>query len=196
MDWLASVDEDRIHLSVVTLAELRHGIEPLSPGTRRGRLEQWLSSDLAQRFAARILPVDAVIADRWGRVLAQAEASGRAAGGMDALVAATAGYFYLTLVTRNVSQSNAHETHINPPTPTNFTHSKMKGPPPPDVNFNCTDKTLARVVTLMAMDAAKIELQERGDYMEAHEITYVVGFTLEPLEFNDDWDIAENETEI
>ena len=103
MDWLASVDEDRIHLSVVTLAELRHGIEPLSPGTRRGRLEQWLSSDLAQRFAARILPVDAVIADRWGRVLAQAEASGRAAGGMDALVAATAGYFDLTLVTRNVS---------------------------------------------------------------------------------------------
>ncbi len=103
MHWLASVDEDRVHLSVVTLAELRHGIQRLSPGARRTRLEHWLQNDLAQRFATRILPVDAILADHWGRVLAQAEAVGRPAGGMDALVAATSACFDLTLVTRNVS---------------------------------------------------------------------------------------------
>ena len=37
--WLAEVDEDRVFLSVVTLAELRHGIERLADGRRRRRLD-------------------------------------------------------------------------------------------------------------------------------------------------------------
>jgi len=37
--WLSSVDEDRVFLSVVTLAELRHGIERLSDSNRRKRLD-------------------------------------------------------------------------------------------------------------------------------------------------------------
>jgi len=42
VEWLAKVDEDEVFLSVVTFAELRHGIERLAPGARRRRLDEWL----------------------------------------------------------------------------------------------------------------------------------------------------------
>lgn len=48
--WLAQVDEDEVFLSVVTFAELRHGIERLAAGARRRRLDEWLRNDLPVRF--------------------------------------------------------------------------------------------------------------------------------------------------
>ena len=45
-------------LSVVTLAEIRFGVDRLAPGRRRTRLDQWLREDLPARFEDRILPVD------------------------------------------------------------------------------------------------------------------------------------------
>jgi toxin FitB len=103
INWLAETDEDRIFLSVITLAELRHGAQRLPAGARRVRLEQWLSHDLTQRFDARVLPVNEGIADTWGRLMAAAQGVGRQAGTMDALIAATASHHSMTLVTRNVT---------------------------------------------------------------------------------------------
>lgn len=40
--WLEQVDEDRVFLSVSTLAELRHEIERLGAGAHRKRLGRWL----------------------------------------------------------------------------------------------------------------------------------------------------------
>ena len=100
-DWLAQVDEDSVFLSVVTFAELRHGIERLPPSKRRSRLDEWLRIDLPLRFEQRILAVDGAIADGWGRLVARREAAGRPIHAMDALIAATAEAHALTLVTRN-----------------------------------------------------------------------------------------------
>jgi len=99
--WLAEVDEDRVFLSVVTLAELRHGIRRMEEGHRRRRLEVWLSEEIPLRFEGRLLPVDAAVADRWGEVVARREAAGRPIGVMDAFIAATAVVHGLKLVTRN-----------------------------------------------------------------------------------------------
>ena len=99
--WLADADEDRVFLSVITLAELRHGIQRLADGNRRRRLEAWLRDELTLRFEGRLLPVDPPIADRWGEVVAQREAMGRPIGVMDAFIAATANVHQLSLVTRN-----------------------------------------------------------------------------------------------
>lgn len=101
--WLADVDEDRVFLSVVTLAELRYGIGRLADGERRRRLDAWLAHDLPLRFEGRILPIDAAVADRWGEIVAQRAAMGRPTGAMDAFLAAAAGSHGLTLVTRNVA---------------------------------------------------------------------------------------------
>jgi len=101
--WTADADEDRLFISVVTLAELRHGIERLAPGRRRKRLESWLQHDLPSRFSERVLPIDTRVADVWGRIVAQREALGRPIGAMDALIAATTQVHELTLITRNES---------------------------------------------------------------------------------------------
>ena len=101
--WLAEADEDRVFISVVTLAELRHGIERLPAGARRDRLALWLTEQVPARFEARVLPVDAEAAHCWGRVMARAQAAGRPIGTMDAFIAATAERHDLVLVTRNVS---------------------------------------------------------------------------------------------
>jgi toxin FitB len=101
--WLDEVDEDRTYLSVITIGELRKGVGRLAAGRRRDRLEQWLTSELPDRFGERMLPVDAAVADAWGRLLAQAENAGTAVGGVGALISATAKVHGLQVVTRNVT---------------------------------------------------------------------------------------------
>src|SRR3546814_3913946 len=90
MDWLASIDEEQLHLSIVSLAELRHGIERLDAGRRKTALDLWLTEQLPLRFDNRLLPVDAETADAWGRIVEAAQAAGRPIGAIDAFIAATA----------------------------------------------------------------------------------------------------------
>jgi toxin FitB len=99
--WLEEVDEDRTFLSVVTLTELRYGIERMAPGKRRNRLENWLQHELSLRFEERILNIDSAVAHACGRLVAQREKLGRPMEAMDAYLAATAEVHHLTLVTRN-----------------------------------------------------------------------------------------------
>jgi predicted nucleic acid-binding protein len=101
--WIADVDEDRVFLSVVTLAQLRYGIERLAPGQRRTRLGDWLEDELPLRFEGRILNIHLAVADTCGRLVARAEAMGRPTEAMDAFIAATAEVHGLTVVTRNIS---------------------------------------------------------------------------------------------
>jgi toxin FitB len=110
--WLSDVDEDRVFISVITLAELRNGVASLPLGRRRDRLDIWLSHDLPTRFAERILPVDSLIADSWGRISATAKNAGLSIHAMDAFLAATAHVHQLTLVTRDIADFNGTETPI------------------------------------------------------------------------------------
>jgi toxin FitB len=103
VSWLAEADEDRVFISVVTLAELRYGTDRMAAGQRRRRLDEWLREELPLRFEGRVVPIDATIADTWGRLTALREGSGRPIGVADAFIAATAEARDLTLVTRNVS---------------------------------------------------------------------------------------------
>ncbi|MFN3842116.1 MAG: type II toxin-antitoxin system VapC family toxin [Rehaibacterium terrae] len=97
--WLAERPATTLHLSVLTLGELRKGIEALPESPRKRTLLDWLEVDLPGFFAGRILPVDAAVADRWGRLLASAS---RPMHAIDSLLAATAITHGLTLVTRNL----------------------------------------------------------------------------------------------
>jgi predicted nucleic acid-binding protein len=99
--WIADTDEALVFLSVLTLGEIRNGIERLNPGKRRGRLETWLAGDLRLRFQERILIVDEGIAQRWGELSATAARKGRPVPVIDGLLAATALHHDLMLVTRD-----------------------------------------------------------------------------------------------
>ena len=89
-------------ISVISFAEVRHGVELLQSGRRRERLARWLAEELPERFENRILAIDQPIAETWGVVVARAQKAGLTLGSMDAFVAATAATRALTLVTRNV----------------------------------------------------------------------------------------------
>ena len=96
--WFSQRPATTLYLSVLTLGEIRKGIEVLPDPARRLTLLDWLETRLPAFFAGRILPIDAAVADRWGRMVAQA---GRPVPAIDSLLAATAEQHGLTLVTRN-----------------------------------------------------------------------------------------------
>jgi toxin FitB len=102
-EWLATIDEDRVFVSVITLAELRFGVARLPAGRRKTRLDEWLARELPQRFGDRLLAIDAAVADAWGHLVAARDETGRPIGVMDAFLAATARVHDLTVVTRNAS---------------------------------------------------------------------------------------------
>jgi toxin FitB len=95
--WYASVDDAELYLSVLVLGEIRKGIERARPNDPRlaRALETWLSV-VKGSFADRILPVDGLVADEWGRMSAK-----RSPPSIDALLAATAKVHGMTLATRN-----------------------------------------------------------------------------------------------
>lgn len=117
VEWLDEVDEDGVHLSVLTLGELREGVDRLAPGRRRTALDRWLREDLPDRFADRLLPVDAAVADRWGELRAAGASAGRTVPVLDGLLAATAAVHGLTVVTRNLRDFVALGVPVHDPWP-------------------------------------------------------------------------------
>lgn len=98
ISWLDQIPGEALFVSVLTLGEIRKGIESLTDKKRREKLRLWLDHELSGWFAGRVLPVDLAVADRWGRLLA---AVGRPLPTIDSLLAATALHHDLRLVTRN-----------------------------------------------------------------------------------------------
>ena len=96
--WFETINDFEIHLSVLTVGELRRGIDRLRPKdpTQATALERWLHR-LTREHADRILPVDRRVSEQWGKLSA-----GRSGSPVDVLMAATAIAHELVLVTRNV----------------------------------------------------------------------------------------------
>jgi len=98
--WFGKTPDSALHLSVLSLGEIRRGVERLPPGTRKERLRLWLEQDLPAWFEDRLLAVDRIVADRWGSLLAEV---GRPIPAIDGLLAATALAHGLRIVTRNTA---------------------------------------------------------------------------------------------
>lgn len=100
--WLEGLDQESIFLSVITIGELKRGIEKLADSKRTKTLNEWLTGDLLIRFGDQVLPIDVSVILRWGTLVANMEALGKPIPAIDSLLAATAAQFGLTFVTRNV----------------------------------------------------------------------------------------------
>ena len=115
--WIAEADESLLFFSVVTLGEIRKGITSNPNAIRRAQIENWFHS-LVDRFAARILPVDLAISNRWGHLAGTCKVKGLTLPVIDGLLAATALHHDLIFVTRNIEdvQSTGVEV-LNPWSP-------------------------------------------------------------------------------
>jgi predicted nucleic acid-binding protein len=106
--WVGTVDDLDLHMSVLTLGEIRIGIDRL-----RGRdpaqadvFAHWLG-ELRNKFADRVLAIDTRVADEWGRANAV-----RSRNTVDSLIAATARIHELTIVTRNTKDFDGCDVEV------------------------------------------------------------------------------------
>lgn len=97
-EWFEKIPEENLFISVLTLGEIRRGVELLDNIKKKSALIVWLEKDLRNRFGDRILRIDNIIADRWGYLCAY---SAKTLPVIDSLIAATALTYNLKLVTRN-----------------------------------------------------------------------------------------------
>jgi tRNA(fMet)-specific endonuclease VapC len=101
VQWVDSIDEDKLFLSAITIGEIKRGIEKLADSNRKSALAEWLEGDLLIRFIDRILPIDISVMLVWGQLTADLEKQGRPMPAIDSLIAATCLQARLDLVTRN-----------------------------------------------------------------------------------------------
>lgn len=99
--WIEGAEEELLFVSAMTVGEIRKGITALTNETRKAVLETWFSGDLLVRFEGRILAVDQIVAERWGRLAGALAKQGFPLSVVDGLLASTALQHNLTLVTRN-----------------------------------------------------------------------------------------------
>jgi toxin FitB len=97
--WFADVAEEEIFLSVLTIGEIRRGIESVRHRDldSAAALDRWLNL-LSETHGDRVVPIDRAIAEEWGRLNVPDPLPV-----VDGLLAATARVVGLTLVTRNVA---------------------------------------------------------------------------------------------
>jgi hypothetical protein len=116
--FLTETSEDLLYLSVVSIAEIRRGIERLPSGKRRQDLDAWLDGALLPRFDGRILGIGPRVADCWGRMMAHAERNGRTPAVQDTWIAAIAAVNEMAVVTRNTADFAPFQIGlVNPWTP-------------------------------------------------------------------------------
>lgn len=113
-EWIASVDERALFLSVLTIGEIKKGVAGLAQDKRKLQLENWLLQ-LKLRFAERVLPIDEEIADHWGQLSATAKSQGKVLAVIDGLLAATALQHNLVIATRNVDDFAATPVLVHNP---------------------------------------------------------------------------------
>ena len=102
MRFLNETPQEASFLSVMTLMEIRAGIEKLEPTSgKRIKLERWLTHRVPQKFHGRILPVTPEVADVAGRLLMAEKKAKRTPGISDLLIAATAKVYGMEIATLN-----------------------------------------------------------------------------------------------
>ncbi|MBV6497718.1 MAG: type II toxin-antitoxin system VapC family toxin [Acidobacteria bacterium ACB1] len=114
IQWLGGIDESDAFLSVLTIGEMKKGVEKLPSSRHRAQVQDYLEKT-RDRFTGRILPITEHTFLVWGKMMATFEKKGIGRPALDSLLEATALEHDLILVTRNVRNfSDSLVTILNP----------------------------------------------------------------------------------
>jgi predicted nucleic acid-binding protein len=115
LQWFDDTEETDLFISVITMGEIRRGIEQIrrrnqmDDERRAARLEQALNA-LRNDYRGRFIPISEEIAEEWGRMCAVYPNHP-----VDNLLSATARVHDMTLVTRNIRDVEIHNIScLNP----------------------------------------------------------------------------------
>ena len=95
---------EALYISVVTLAEIRFGIELLPEVTRRSELNDWLAHKVRPMFEDRVLPISEDIMFKWRLLVEEGRRAGHTFSQPDLMIAATAQHHGLTVVSRDTGE--------------------------------------------------------------------------------------------
>ena len=94
---------ERLFISTVSLAEIRFGIELLGDAARRSELGAWLANTVRPMFARRILDVSEDVLLEWRLLMEEGRKSGHTYSQPDVMIAATARWHGMRVVTRDAT---------------------------------------------------------------------------------------------
>ena len=103
IDWIDAQQLETLHLSAITVAEMRSGIAQLPEGRRRARIQDNFEQRQLPLFEGRVLSFGVQCSAAYARIVADARHRGRPISVADAYIAATAATHGLTVATRDES---------------------------------------------------------------------------------------------
>ena len=101
IDFLSSIDENDTYLSVITIGEIKAGIENVKSLDKKEKLAKWLYEELLKRFENRIIDIDVNVMITWAKISQNLKNIGKPLPIMDLLIASSCIYNEFVLVTRN-----------------------------------------------------------------------------------------------
>ena len=104
-----------LHVSAVTFAEIRFGIERVTDAGRRAELNDWLAHRVRPMFEQRVLAITEDIMFKWRLLVDDDRKAGHTFSQPDLIIAATALHHGLTVVSRDVRDyQKARAPVLNP----------------------------------------------------------------------------------
>ena len=99
--FVADQPLELLHISVVTLAEIRFGIEVLPDVERRSELNDWLAQKVRPMFEQRVLAITEDVMLKWRLLVEEGRKRGHTFSQPDLIIAATAQHHGLTVASRD-----------------------------------------------------------------------------------------------
>ena len=110
-NWFQTCEENQLFISVLTIGEIKYGMQRLQSGKKKDDLEEWFNQ-VIDSYSNRILPITQHICITWAIMRSTAENKGLQLSVIDGLLAATAKEHNLILVTRNIKDFKPTNIHI------------------------------------------------------------------------------------
>lgn len=104
LNFVSSQPIELLYISIVTLAEIRFGIELVPDPERRSELTDWLTHKVRPIFEQRVLQVTEDVMFKWRMMVEAGRKSGHTFSQPDLLIAATGQHHGLMVVSRDTSE--------------------------------------------------------------------------------------------